>query len=109
LIDELFQKGSSFVIYPLKVLYLPQPASSQAPQVLITVPKRNFKRAVDRNTLKRRIKEAFRLHKHLLRAASDSNSFIIGYIYIGKEIADYQTIAGKLKMCLLRLSKKQDQ
>jgi len=73
------------------------------------VPKRNFKRAVDRNTLKRRIKEAFRLHKQVLAASPSPNSWIIGYIYIGKEIADYQTIAGKLNQSLLRLTKEQDQ
>ncbi|RYY16385.1 MAG: hypothetical protein EOO36_11235, partial [Cytophagaceae bacterium] len=59
LIEQLFSKQSaSFGIYPLRLTWLPAPARSSAPpQVLITVSKRTFKRAVDRNRLKRLLRE----------------------------------------------------
>lgn len=104
LVDELFSKGSSFVIYPLKVIHLPSPAPDPSHhQVLVSVPKKTFKRAVDRNKIKRRIKEAYRLHKQDLRAAIPHKFLLIGYIYIGKEFADYETIEGKLKQSVSRL------
>ena len=110
LIDELFNKGSSFVIYPLKVFYLIKSAEEvDQHQVLVSVPKKIFKRAVDRNKLKRRIKEAFRLHKQALEPLDSHKFLLIGYIYIGKEFADYSTIEDKLKRSLSRLTKKHDQ
>lgn len=106
LVDELFSKGSSFVIYPLKVIHLPKsPSEVDNHQVLVTVPKKSFKRAVDRNKIKRRIKEAYRLHKQDLQAAIPDKFLLIGYIYIGKEFADYPTVADKLKQSVSRLIK----
>ena len=84
LIKELFEKGSSFYLFPFKVFVMINP-DREVPfhQVLISVSKRNFKRAVDRNLIKRRIREAYRLNKALL---SDQNKLMIAYIYSVKEI-----------------------
>ncbi len=60
-IQELFNNGSSFYLYPFKVITLPAD-TSKLHQVLFSVPKRLFKRAVDRNLLKRRMREAYRLN-----------------------------------------------
>lgn len=107
LIGELFHKGSSFNLYPFKVIHLASPGLPQrSHQVMITVPKKIFKRAVDRNAIKRKIKEAYRLHKHALAVLSSDFYLIIGYIYVGKEIAEYQTIEDKLKQSLMRLIKE---
>lgn len=84
IIKELFDKGSSFYLYPFKVFFQPNPDSAYPlHQILISVSKRNFKRAVDRNLIKRRIREAYRLNKHRLAA---SNKFRIAYIYSVKDI-----------------------
>ena len=64
-IQELFDKGSSFYLYPFKVFFIPSEAPDH--QILISVPKNIFKRAVDRNTIKRRIREGYRLNKSKLR------------------------------------------
>lgn len=101
-IQELFKNGSSFYLYPFKVITLPSSESKQH-QVLFSVPKRNFKRAVDRNLLKRRMREAYRLHKHLL--STESQVLSIAYIYTSKEIVDYATIAKPLEQSLIRIKK----
>ena len=83
-IQELFDKGSSFYFYPFRVFFL-QNRDPQYPvhQVLISVSKKIFKRAVDRNLIKRRIREGYRLNKNRL---TEQNKMLIAYIYSAKEI-----------------------
>jgi ribonuclease P protein component len=104
-IKELFNSGSSFILYPFKVQYLPD-FNSPNNQVLFSVSKRNFKKAVDRNLLRRRIREAYRLNKSLLLAdEKEASSISIALIYIGKFKLPYAEIEDKLKQVLVRLSK----
>ena len=95
-IKELFQKGSYFYLHPFKVIYLIHPDPQAVfNQVLISVPARNFKKAVDRNTLKRRIRETWRLNKNQL--VSDKK-WLIAYIYTAKEILPSSVIQVKLPL-----------
>ena len=103
LIKELFDKGSSFYLYPFKVYFLRQTPEEDHNQILFSVSKRNFKRAVDRNLLKRRMREAYRLNKQSL---SDETSLLIAYIYTSKKILNYSEIEDKLKQTLNRLLDK---
>lgn len=101
-IQELFQKGSSFYLYPFKVLFLE--AEGAPRQVLVSVSKRKFKRAVDRNLIKRRIKEAYRLNKHRLHSEAQTQpSLRIAYIYTGKDIPEFQFLENRLRKTLKRL------
>ena len=72
--------------YPIRLVYLSQrvPVGSSYTEVLFTVSKKKFKSAVTRNAIKRRMREAYRLHKHLLGSLkSNSVRFLLRYIYMG--------------------------
>jgi len=102
LIKELFNGGSSFYLFPFKVFYLPQPDPDCAfHQVLVSVSKRNFKRAVDRNRIKRLTREAYRLQKHTLPEAP---RLVIGYVYTHKEIPLFEELKRRLHKSLERLA-----
>jgi len=66
-ISDAFEQRNSVSVFPLRIIInLAKLPSNKPAQVLFTVPKRNFKLAVDRNLIRRRIKEAYRQHKHKL-------------------------------------------
>ncbi|CAM3710781.1 ribonuclease P protein component [Pontibacter korlensis] len=97
LISLLFSKGSSFNLYPLRfVYYTPQDLPPGQTQVLVSVSKRYFKRAVDRNRLKRQMREAYRLNKHMLYQRPDQAPRLLGILYIGKEKKTFHSIQKKL-------------
>ena len=101
-IQELFEKGSSFHLYPFRVLSLPNPESKhKINQVLISVSKRNFKRAVDRNLIKRRVREAYRLQKDQINGLS----LLLAFVYTSKEIEPFQVIKDKLFLVLEKIKK----
>jgi ribonuclease P protein component len=108
LIDELFHNGSSFLCYPFKASWLVTNTPQQVPaQILFSVSKRRFKRAVDRNLIKRRMREAYRLNKQqqlyeLLTTTDKKIVFSVGYI--GKEIVAYELIEKKMLKLLTQLS-----
>ncbi|MFC4210307.1 ribonuclease P protein component [Pedobacter lithocola] len=99
-LDLLFKNGSSFLLYPFRVSYLfiDEPAEVQA-QVVINVPKKRYKRAVDRNLLKRRIREAYRLNKQnnfYTKLPSDRGLLLFSIQFIGKEKYDFSFVEKKL-------------
>lgn len=100
-IQELFSKGSSFYLFPFKVWVMLNPDPDYPfHQVLISVSKRNFKKAVERNALKRRIRESYRLQKQALPA---SPRFLIGFVYTHKEILHSEEIAKKMFQALKKI------
>jgi ribonuclease P protein component len=101
-IEQLFAKGSSRLAFPVKIVFIRQPDKEQSlHQVLITVPAKNFKKAVDRNKLKRRIREGYRLNKALLPPAP---TLCIAYIYVAKEILPSATIHQAIRASMKELS-----
>jgi ribonuclease P protein component len=104
-IKELFDNGSSFFLYPFKVYFLPN-SSLNTNQVLFSVPKKYFKKAVDRNLIRRRMREVYRLNKStLVTDLEKSLSFSIALIYISKLKLPFEDIEFKLKQVFVRLNK----
>ena len=106
LIEELFSKqSSSFGVYPLRIVWIKAAApTSVPPQVLISVSKRTFKRAVDRNRLKRLIREAYRLNKYRLTEQPNGHEIaLLGIIFTGKEKSPLTLVEKKLISAFHRL------
>ncbi len=106
LIKKLFDEGASFYAYPFRVTFLDAgfPAASPV-QVLITVPKQTFKKAVDRNLLRRRIREAYRRNKHILSGSPSETQpgFLVSFSYTAREMLPYSIIHDKIIILLQRL------
>lgn len=105
-IEKLFFEGESFFIFPFKVIYLkmvlplPQPV-----QAAFSVSRRNFKRAVKRNLLKRRMREAYRLNKSILyQALDDKGQLVVMFVYVAREVKEYAVIDRAMKLALSKLA-----
>lgn len=110
LLDELFKNGSFFLLYPYRVTWqISQGSFPNSPaQVVISVPKKRFKHSVDRNLIRRRIKEAYRLNKESLFYSNLNQhniKLVLAINYVGKEIHDSTFLEKKLKLMFLECLK----
>jgi ribonuclease P protein component len=104
-IEHLFKKGSPVFVYPVRaVLVQAEPTDAEPFKAAFSVSKRLFKKAVDRNRVKRIMREAFRHHMHILNDyALDNKQLHIMFIYIGKEIHPYDLVAQSMKRLLKKI------
>lgn len=98
-IEELFKVGKKFLVHPVKVVYsiLPYDEKEENVRVMFSVPKRNFKHAVKRNRVKRLMREAYRLQKHIITdIAKEKNiSIHVALCFISSELPTYKTMYKK--------------
>ena len=108
IITALFEKGQAFNSYPFKVLWnLDTAASSFPAQMCIAVPKKSFRRAHDRNLIKRKTREAYRKNKSALYATLIEKNVKISLllIYVAKEDLNYALIENKMTSLIAQLTK----
>jgi ribonuclease P protein component len=108
-IAKLFENGRSFTTYPFRVIWLDYSTGTSYPaQIAFTVPKKNFKRAVDRNKLKRRAREAYRKNKYRLYEylKQKNRSMVFMLVYTSKEEIDYDVIEVKINAVIDRLMRE---
>ena len=113
LMDALFQSGNSksVVAFPLRVVYLyTERAEGEEPaQVLVSVSKRHFKHAVDRNRVKRQIREAYRLTKHVVMETMDAHSekrLVMAFIWLTNEKYPSARVKEAVEKTLSRIAEK---
>ena len=93
-VRRLFKDGASGFVYPFRYMVITEQSTTPSVEVLFSVPKRYHKRANKRNTLRRRMKEAYRLNKATLTssAIAKGQAVDIAFVYSSKEILPYKTI-----------------
>ncbi|NND63051.1 MAG: ribonuclease P protein component [Flavobacteriaceae bacterium] len=102
LIEQLISEGKSVKNFPVKLHFLPVDFLENS-QVAFSVPKRNFKLAVDRNRIKRQLRESYRLHKDSLNSNNGKN-FALLFVYIGKKQPQYAELESSVKALLKKIN-----
>ncbi|MEJ7626648.1 MAG: ribonuclease P protein component [Ferruginibacter sp.] len=110
IIEQLFREGKSFSNFPFKVIWLPFNKTATL-QTGVGVSSRYFKKATDRNRVKRLMREAYRLQKNNLHDHLKSNgkALSVFIIYTGKEVPRYEQVYEKTGVLLNRLIKFSDE
>lgn len=109
LISQLFTGGSSVSAFPIKLIYLELEHDSPFKiQAGVSVSKRNFKRAVDRNKIKRLLREAYRKNKHLIYESEHTKKHIFMFIYVGKKELEYSILDAKMISVLDKFLRKKE-
>ena len=120
-IEQLFAEGKSFVVNPFRVYYVVNSLpiatgtsmvnASNSLQFGVGVSTKNFKKAVDRNRIKRLTRETWRLQKNELkeRLKGINKQLNVFFIYTGKELPDFETVKDKVAVALKKLVDKTDE
>lgn len=105
-ITTLFANGQSVKAFPIILAYMP--CELEVPfKVGFSVSKRNFKTAVDRNRIKRLLRENFRKNKYLFTDKNDQ-TFLLMFLFVGKELPNYQQINKAILKVAKRWQEKKD-
>lgn len=113
LIERLFAGGNkSFPAFPIRIVYMYlKPEENEADvSILISVPKKRFKHAVKRNHVKRQIREAYRLNKHILLDAlqteASNNKLALAFIWLDNKIHSTEEVEYKVKKLLYHIAEE---
>ncbi|MBM3399059.1 MAG: ribonuclease P protein component [Bacteroidetes bacterium] len=109
-ITVLFRPGFFVSSYPLRMNYLIQSKTNEAPavQVMFSVSKKRFKKATDRNRVNRLLREVYRLNQHQLQGLSlpEDQQLAMALIYTGQEILSFQVLKASFLQCIQKLERK---
>lgn len=100
-IEKLFSEGKTISKYPIKIFYFIEDAEMSL--AAFAVPKRNFKSAVDRNRIKRQLRESYRLNRDII-FREDIPKFKMLFLYLGKKKPSYSEIDKAIMDLLNKLS-----
>ena len=110
-IDELFSGDHSHsqVVYPVRAVFMSRPRQpgDEPVQLLLSVPKRRFRHAVDRNRVKRQLREAYRHHRQLLAdAVADDQSVALAFIWLSSEHVATDNVDHRVSQLLSRIAQR---
>lgn len=113
-VEKLFKDAGSrsMVAFPVRVVYVlapPQADTCVNTRMLVSVPKKQFKRAVKRNRVKRQVREAYRKHKHgLIEAVSriGEQHLSLAFVWLDSKLYDTSVVEKKVEKLLLRIEEK---
>lgn len=110
IIEQLYANGTSVTAFPLRAVFLEQESEKQEPTaaILISVAKKRFRHAVDRNLVKRRIREAYRTSKHPFVEALENNGkkMAVAILYIDTKHNSTAFIKRKMEKLLVGITSK---
>lgn len=108
-IDRLFAGGSkSLLAFPLRVVYMPVEPEGERASILISVPKKRFRRAVKRNRVKRQVREAYRKNKFTLLHVLEEKDvcLALAFIWLDDKLYASEVVEEKMKNLLARIAEK---
>ena len=115
-IEKIFAGGNaSMAAFPLRIVYMQMERSGEEEatkkplaSILVSVPKKRFRHAVDRNRMKRLIREAYRLNKHILWEALEGKDFrlALAFVCITDTLPTFYTVNKSMKKALTRIAEK---
>ncbi|MFN0047635.1 MAG: ribonuclease P protein component [Cytophagales bacterium] len=102
----MFKKGTTIFLFPFKVYFkfAELEGTSAVPKVLISVPKKHFKSAVNRNRLKRLFRESYRIHKHKIQQTTNNKALQIAFLYVHSSALTYEEIEKKLILVINKIN-----
>ncbi len=100
-IEQLFDEGQSMYVYPIRARWLDIPYDGVPARMMVSVPKKFFKRAVDRNLIKRRIRSAYRLHRDELIVPEDRTRHY-AFICIARTVPTYAETEAAVRAVLAK-------
>jgi len=106
LINRLFSEGKSVAVFPLRMVFIKLEQDNATNRVGVSVSKKNFRKAVDRNRIKRLLREAYRLNQNQIFNNS-SSAYALMILYLGKDMANFSSVEKKMRQLFDKFGKSE--